>query len=171
MDHTNSELLCIGHIQLDILSQPNPLTHTIVIGQPQVQDSSIPALISPKASTKAGSYIFQFLKELADSGNYHELVSMTKPDITNGFQEQWSAFIHGQYPFLPPTNNCITPFQYWLDLRANPKAFLVAVCAQLFPNSSNLNCFQISDTCSCNILSHTQFNGRRTYSLKNYLYK
>src|SRR5258708_1156226 len=50
-----------------------------------------------------------------------------KPEITSHFQMQWDAFMAGEYPFIPSSMSRVTPFKYWMDLRKDPKAFLVAV--------------------------------------------
>ena len=43
---------------------------------------------------------------------------------------QWDAFTMGEYPFVPPSTSRVTPFKYWMDLRNDPKAFLVAVSSE-----------------------------------------
>ncbi len=77
-----------------------------------------------------GSYTFSLLKLLSNSGNYPELQSIMKPEITSCFQMQWDAFTAGEYPFIPLSMSHVTPFKYWMDLRKDPKAFLVTVSSE-----------------------------------------
>src|SRR5258708_36231410 len=113
---------------------PNPLTHTVTIGcQASNNCQAYSLLVIRKASLCAGSYTFSLLKLLSNSGNYLELqsITITKPEITSHFQMQWDAFTAAEYPFIPSSTSCVTPFKYWMDLRKDQKAFLVAASLML----------------------------------------
>jgi len=107
---------------------PNPLTHTVTIGHQASNNRQADSLlVSRKTSLRADSYTFSLLKLLSNSGNYPELQSIMKLEITSHFQMQWDAFMAGEYPFVPSSTSHVTLFKYWMDLRKDPKAFLVAV--------------------------------------------